>query len=456
MKWLASPIYALILLMTASLAVEASNAQLKKVAVVQQSQLTELKLLLNESVQYSYFTLDNPSRMVVDLKSTKNGVKPADISINGSSVKNVRFGKHKAGTLRVVLDLNEPVLTYNVDYLTGDKDYQVTFQLKPLVVAMSGEKAISTPAILEDAPEGLFSQFKTVKAKSQPAKLRDVVVVIDAGHGGKDPGAIGPRGVQEKVVVLNIAKKLAASINRRKGYSATLIRDDDKYIPLAERREIARRTQNADIFVSIHADSWKRRSAKGASVYALSRKGATSALAKHLASHENLSDESITGDNKILKTVLADLAMEGSLEHSVRVGGHVLDELSGITKLHKTQVEKAAFAVLKSPDLPSILIEAGFISNPGEEQKLITNGYQDQLVSAITNGLNRYFLDQPPLGTWLAYWKESSPSQHMIARGETLSGIAHQYNVSQNRLKRVNNIQSDMIRVGQILSIPSS
>lgn len=430
-------------------------ALLKRVAVNQQSTATELSLQLSESVQYTYFTLDNPSRMVVDLKKTSNRVEQSAVVLAGSSVKKVRFGEREKGALRIVFDLNEPMLTDNAELVSSGQLYQVKFQLKPLAVAMGGEVVLAKAhsALVKREP---VRGDRPVVVKRKPSEMRSVVVVIDAGHGGKDPGAIGPRGVKEKDVVLQIAKKLARAVDRKKGYKAVLIRDNDTYIPLAQRREIARRTQDADIFVSIHADSWKRRSAKGASVYALSRKGASSALAKHLASHEKLTKSEITGDKRILKTVLADLAMEGSLEHSFRVGDHVLDELSSMTKLHKPKVEKAAFAVLKSPDLPSILIETGFISNPQEEKRLSDSRYQDKLVSAIANGLDRYFLDQPPPGTWLAYSKEYTNNSHSIASGETLSGIAQQYNVSQEHLKRVNNIKSDVIRIGQVLNIPNS
>jgi N-acetylmuramoyl-L-alanine amidase len=293
----------------------------------------------------------------------------------------------------------------------------------------------------------------------QQSDKRDIIIAIDAGHGGEDPGAIGPNRKREKDVVLAIAKELNALLKADKGFQPTMIRTGDYYISLRGRRDLARQRQ-ADLFVSIHADAFKRKEARGASVYALSTRGATSTAASYLAQRENASDlvggVSLSDKDDILAGVLADLSMTSTLDNSLQLGGKVLRNMDKIAKLHKKSVEQAGFAVLKSPDIPSILIETGFISNPSEAQLLASSSYQKKMARAIHAGIREWFLAHPPSGTLIAWQKQQEGQQYIIARGDTLSGIAQRFNVSLADLKIRNGISDSKIMVGQKLLIPAS
>ncbi|WP_375183126.1 N-acetylmuramoyl-L-alanine amidase, partial [Marinobacter sp.] len=296
------------------------------------------------------------------------------------------------------------------------------------------------------------------------AGKRDVVVVIDAGHGGEDPGAIGPRGTREKDVVLKMAQTLAKLINERPGYTAKLTRTGDYYIGLRNRTLLARK-YNADLFVSVHADAFRTPQPKGASVFALSQRGATSETARWLAQSENRSDltggVSLDGRDDMLAGVLLDLSMTASINASLGVGSSVLGKLGGVAKLHKSGVEQAAFVVLKSPDIPSILVEAGFISNPQEEKNLSTEWYRSRLASAIMKGIDEYFQKTPPPGTLLAHQKQqrqggNAVSHYRIQRGDTLSGVARRNQTTVSELMQFNGLRDDRVMVGQTIRIPAS
>lgn len=291
-----------------------------------------------------------------------------------------------------------------------------------------------------------------------------MVVAIDAGHGGEDPGALGPTGLREKDVVLQIAKRLHDLLKKEPGITPVLVRDGDYYVPLAERRRIAAEDHDADLFLSIHADAFTDARAYGASVFRLSQNGASSATAQHLAKIENNSDR-IAGiyeeekDNSGLLGVLADLRMRGVLTHSAVLGKHLLSELGHITPLHggRRTVEEANFAVLREPKMVSVLVETGFISNREEERKLRSAAHQDKLARALRNGIYQYFKDNPTPDTWFdAQRRENGGTRitHKIQSGETLSYIAQQYSISEARLREVNQLSGDMIRVGQTLQIP--
>ena len=287
------------------------------------------------------------------------------------------------------------------------------------------------------------------------------MVAIDAGHGGEDPGALGPKKLQEKKVVLAIARKLQAKLRDTPGLKPVMIRDGDYYVSLRGRRDLARKHQ-ADLFVSIHADAFRQASANGASVYALSTKGASSTAAQYLADRENAADlvggVRLSDKDDVLAGVLADLSMTATLDTSLSLGARVLGEIDDIAKLHKRKVEQAGFAVLKSPDIPSILVETGFISNPGEADRLNTSAYQDKMASAIHDGIVVWFKSHPPAGTLLAWQRaqQGGAQQYVIARGDTLSEIAERYRVSVKSLKETNGISGSTIRIGQVLTIPEA
>ena len=277
------------------------------------------------------------------------------------------------------------------------------------------------------------------------------IVVIDAGHGGDDPGAKGPSGVYEKNVVLKIAKNLAEVINKERGMRAVLIRKGDYYIKLRNRIEKAREYK-ADLFISIHADAFRDPKVRGSSVYVLSKKGASSEAAKWLAEKENSSDliggVSLENKDDLVASVLLDLSQTASLEASIDIADRILKGLRKVGKVHKRNVQSAPFAVLKSPDIPSMLIETAVISNPIEEKKLTNSKHRKKMSNAILIGLKGYFRDFAPEDSLL------SSRKHTIERGETLSTIAQLYRISPNMLRKYNSLKGDLVRAGQTIIIP--
>lgn len=414
-------------------------AAVDNVRVWRSPEKTRIVLDLSSAAEHRAFGLasDSGYRWVFDLDNTKwsyNG--PLDFS--DSPIVQLRTGKQGNGT-RVVIDLNEKL------------------KMKSFALAPNGK---SSHRLVIDVFDG--GAKPVAQVVNRPATNRDVIIAIDAGHGGDDPGASGPNGLREKHVVLSIAKALAKKINATKGYKAQLIRTSDYYVPLRQRSAMARDMQ-ADLFVSIHADAFTKPSAKGASVFALSTRGATSEMARHLARRENQSDVyggvggvDLTAQEEMVAKVLLDLSMDKTIEQSLQVGDYVLGNMGKMAHLHKKHVEQAAFVVLKSADVPSILVETGFISNPTEAKNLGSRRYREKMALAIFKGVDSYFKAQPPKGTWLASRYTGSVKQHRVGSGDTLSVIASRYQTSVSSIKRENNLRSDNIRVGQTLVIPSS
>ncbi|MDH3933367.1 MAG: N-acetylmuramoyl-L-alanine amidase, partial [Chromatiales bacterium] len=301
----------------------------------------------------------------------------------------------------------------------------------------------------------------TVKRASEAYRPgRDIVIAIDAGHGGHDPGAVGQKRTREKDVALQISRELAKRINAEPGMKAVLIRNSDVYVDHRERTAIARRNK-ADLFVSIHADAVDDPRARGASVYALSLKGASDEAAMQLAQRENaavnVGGVSLKGKDDVLASVLMDLSQNASLSASLDVGHNIAKQMGQVTKMHRTAVQQAGFLVLKSPDLPSILVEAAFISNPAEEAKLRDKGHQGRLANAVLSGIRNYFYTNPPPDTQIAMDLRRQPAKqvrYVVARGDTVSEIAERYNVRAADIRRANKLSNDKIRVGQTLSIP--
>lgn len=411
---------------------------------------TWLAIELTKPVKYTTTTLSGPDRLVIDLRDT---LLQADLSgAAGGVVQKVRSGIRNGTDLRLVLDLSQQVPA------------QVRWQDNHLLVELAAAGASSKGAVAAAAPAASAKAAPpkpaTPKAVKHSSGSRDLIVVIDAGHGGKDPGAIGPGKVQEKQVVLAIARALADLFERERGYKAVLTRTGDTFLPLQTRRDMARKAQ-ADLFISIHADAFTSPKARGGSIYALSTSGATSTMAAFLATSENRADAiggvSTQGKDDYLVKVLADLSMTATLDTSMRIGNNVLGSMGQITKLHSRRVEQAGFMVLKSPDTPSLLVETGFISNPEEARKLASPAYQRQMARAIFNGVNRHFAQSPPPDTWLAQAKRGrtgEPREYTIARGDTLSGIAARYGTSVAMLESHNNLRSPRIREGQTIVIP--
>ncbi|MCW8888376.1 MAG: N-acetylmuramoyl-L-alanine amidase, partial [Gammaproteobacteria bacterium] len=413
--------------------VQAQQSQLLGVRMWPAPEMTRLVFDISNPVEHKLFSLPNPDRTVIDLQNVKKGFKIENIDYSKGLVKDIRAASKDGGkNVRIVLDMREKVKSHS--YLLkphGNYGHRLVVELQ-----QSQKKR---------------SVVRT--AEQYTNKARDIVVAIDAGHGGEDPGALGRRNkIKEKDVVLAIAKKLKQMVDKEPGMRGVLTREGDYFLPLRKRTAIARRNK-ADLFISIHADSFKDHRAKGASVYTLSPKGATSEQARLLAQKENESDliGGVTIDDKDdqLASVLLDLSLDASIVMSSEVASRVLSGLKQVGKLHKRKVEQAGFRVLKSPDMPSILIETAFISNPKEASRLNSPKHQRKMASAIMGGVKNYFRQNPPPGTKLAMVRK-----HKIERGDTLSTIASNYQIPMDLLKTANSLDSNLLRVGQVLEIP--
>ncbi|MDZ7853650.1 MAG: N-acetylmuramoyl-L-alanine amidase [Halomonas sp.] len=438
---------------------------------------------LSSPARANVFSLDNPRRLVIDLDDSQLNANVDRLDLEGSAISTLRTGVRDGNGLRVVLELKREVeprhftLAPNDQYghrLVVDLEYPgesaVEDPIDP-IEAMIREQEIAADRARSEAvaqgrnPADVTAAEVLGSAKAHPK--RDIIIAIDAGHGGEDPGAIGPAGTREKDVVLEMAKRLARLVNAAEGFRAVMIRDGDYYIGLRQRTRIARE-QKADFFVSIHADAFNSPRPNGSSVYALSQRGATSETAQWLAASENEADliggvdGSLSLDDKdeVLRGVLLDLTMTATLNDSLTIGGQVLDQLGRVNRLHKSRVEQAGFMVLKSPDIPSLLVETGFISNPDEERRLRDGAYQQKVVQAIFGGIRGHFQRNPPPASLLAWQRDRNRSpggnEYRIQPGDTLSEIAARHGVPVTQIKQANELNGDIIRVGQVLRIPRS
>lgn len=392
---------------------------------------------ISAPVEHKVTMLTDPFRAVIDLQNTDfKADNVADPESKDRYLQGVRTGVHQED-LRVVLDLKKFARTK-------------IFQLPPN--ARYGHRLV----VDLFSKESLKAEPEIVAEEKKSRRPREVVIAVDAGHGGEDPGALGPTGTYEKNVVYKLARKLVDMINKERGMRGVMIREGDYYLGLRQRIQKARQ-HRADLFVSLHADAFRDPRVHGSSVYVLSQGGASSEHARWLAERENASDliggVSLDSKDNVLASVLLDLSQTASLEASIDVADRVLQGLGRVGKLHKRQVEAAGFAVLKSPDIPSILVETAYISNPDEERNLRNSQHQRKLAGAILDGLQTYFWERPPEGTLLA--EEGARRKHVISHGDTLSGIAQKYRVSLQRLRHMNSLDTDTIRVGQVLTIPA-
>ena len=362
-------------------------------------------------LQYEQMILQNPERIVVDLKNIYLGKALEDLTSQvkdeDPSIQSIRVGQFNPKVSRIVIDLKgtAKVKVFSLDPIEPYKHR--------LVIDVYPENYDALASLLKQLEDETYQASDEVitkdEVKPEPGinkqpKPEPIIVAIDAGHGGEDPGARGKRGTKEKVVVLKIAKKLKALIDAEKNMKAVLIRDGDYFVPLATRVKKARAAK-ADIFVSIHADAFKKRSVSGSGVYALSDRGASSAFAKFLANQENEADliggVSIDDKDPILAKTLLDLSQSATINDSLRLGKQVLLEIKKVNNLHKKYVEQAGFAVLKAPDIPSILVETAFISNPEEEKNLRSTAFQNKLAKSILLGIKNYIHTQPSIAFYL-------------------------------------------------------
>ena len=418
--------------------VPVSAADVRAARIWDSPEYTRAVFDLAGPVEYKLFTLDNPARIVLDLKSSSLAGGYAMPTAKGV-VKSLRSGRPAPKDLRIVIDLASAARPQSFLLPPAEgKGHRLVVDLYP--------KEASAPRVVKSA------------TSATPPDERDVIVAIDAGHGGEDPGALGATGKREKDITLATAKVLAEVIEAEPGMTAVLIRDGDYFIQLEKRYEKAREAR-ADLFISIHADAFHKRSASGSSVFMLSQRGASSQAARWLADRENASDlvggVSLDDKDGTLAAVLLDLSQGATLASSGAVAMHVLQGLTGLGRVHKREVQRANFVVLRSPDVPSILIETAFISNPAEEKRLSNAVEQRKLADAILAGVRDYFHAAPPPGTWIAMHPQP-PRQHIVVRGESLSQIAMRHRVTLSALRSANKLQSDTVRVGDVLRIPTS
>ena len=417
---------------------EASAAQILAVRVWPASDYTRVTLENDSNLKATHFTALDPHRFFVDIEGLQLNqtlkTLVAKIQSNDPYIKQVRIGQNRPNVVRIVFDLKEEIKP-QVFMLepVGEYKHRLIFDLYPVkavdpIAAMieKGEWMSPPSPVRPDVPAALPPVAVVAPEPAPPAAVvpsppapviaatpapapapatsgkvtRIITIALDPGHGGEDPGAIGGAGTREKDIVLAIAKRLKFKLEQLPNMRVMLTRDGDYFVPLGTRVEKARKVQ-ADLFVSIHADAFMLPTARGSSVFVLSEKGATSTAARWLANKENLADSiggvNMKGSDMQLASVLLDLSTTAQINDSLKLGRAVLSEIGGIARLHKANVEQAGFAVLKAPDIPSILIETAFISNPEEEAKLRDNGYQDEIAAAITKGIRRYFSRNPPL-----------------------------------------------------------
>lgn len=342
-------------------------------------------IALDKPVEYKTFTLATPDRVVIDLMDTRLGGKLKNGPHDRPPVKGIRYAEREDGRLRVVLDMAEEVSAK--PSMQGNK---LTVSLKPTGRGSTGGKPAETS---KKASSGSKKKSGEKPVTQEPSRAK-FIVVIDPGHGGKDPGAIGPGGTHEKDVVLQIARRLKTQIDKEKGMKAVLTRDNDKFIPLRQRMDIAHK-QKADLFISVHADANRNSSVTGSSVYILSENGASSEAAKLMAESENsyelkFGDRNLSNTRSQIASVLLDLSQNAMIDRSLNLAKGVLSELSKVNNPLRRRVESARFVVLRSPDIPSMLVETAFISNPTEEKRLRTAEYQQKLANAMFKGVKRY------------------------------------------------------------------
>ena len=400
---------------------------------------TQLVIDADAPIEHKIFPVSAPDRLIIDIPEGRVTGKLPLAEPEDRLVKGVRSGVLENGQLRIVIDLKQGVRAKSFVLEPNERyGHRLVVDMAPKVGGLPA--AGSSPATAKPAANG----------------PRDLIVAIDAGHGGEDPGAIGVNGTPEKDITLAIARKLANLINRETGMRAHLVRDGDYYLGLYKRIELGRQ-YDADLFVSIHADANQQdQDASGSSVFVLSKDGATSTQAKWLADKENNADR-IGGINAVdkapeLSKLLWEMSKSGTLEFSNLAAQAVLANLGQVGVVHHGKVQKAGFAVLKAPDMPSMLVETAFITNPEEEKRLNSPDYQAKLAGAMMEGIKEYFANHPPPGTRWA--SKGGGRQHVIGKGDTLGRIAKQYAVSVSSLRSLNRLEDGSLRVGQVLIIP--
>ncbi len=427
---------------------------------------TILRVELTQPSEYRLFTLANPHRVVLDLLSARLPASALPLPAGHGAVRQVRAANRIDDSVRIVLDLEQAVQPQGA--LTRDAVGKGALLLVSLPVAGSASgkpvdlsPAAPLPAVDITPPAPAAEGLSAVPVK-QRATGRNIIIAVDAGHGGKDPGAHGPKGVREKDITLRLSKQLVSVINAEPGMQAVLTRSTDEFIPLRGRMERARAAK-ADLFISIHADAVHNRSVRGSSIYVLNEKGATDEAARRLAARENAADliggVSLREHDRTLASVLLDLSQGAALSSSIDVAGDILAAMARVGTVRKPQVMQAPFMVLKSPDVPSVLIETAYISNPDEERRLNSATYRERLAAAIFQGVRTYFERNPPDGSLIAARATERLARglrHTVRPGDSLSGLADRYGISIQRIREANALGNDRLLTGTVLRIPAS
>ncbi len=392
---LASPLFAL--------PFAAHATQIRNARLWRSDDKLRLVFDLSGPVQYKTFSLTAPERLIIDLSGAGLSGDFSQLELKNSGITSIRSGHFGRADTRIVLDLAAPMQLNS--FVLPPQDGQGHRLVLDLTSATRAPRQIAAEAV------------PLVASVDKAHPKRDIIVVVDPGHGGKDPGAVGSKGQREKDVVLSIAQLLAKRLKREKGFDVKLVRNDDFFVPLRKRVDIARQ-HKADMFISVHADAAPRLTASGASVYALSEGGATSATARFMAQRENGADLlgattllNLKDKDPMLAGVILDMSMNATIASSLQLGSSVLGSLQSITSLHQKRVEQAGFAVLKSPDVPSILVETGFISNAQDAQRLVTARHQQAVADGLFEGLKKYFQKNPPMNSYMAWVQEQKNAQ---------------------------------------------
>ncbi len=423
-------------------------ASIEEVRMWQAPDHTRLVFGLSDAVSYNLFTLEDPYRVVIDIENSELGDELSGLDFTASPIEGMRTGVRNGEDLRIVLDLNT-------------ETNPTSFILVPN--SELGNRLVVDLYNLEGAVKDSGSIINPITSV-QFDERRDIIVAISAGHGGEDPGSIGYDGwIKEKNVTLAISRYLRDYFNSIPGYTPVMIRDGDYYVELQKRPQIAR-DGRADLFVAIHADWYRSSSANGVTIYALSGDRADRENARRVAEKENSSDllGGVGGDLAIggldddVALTLVSLQMAWSMEQSLIAGTRILESMGSVSRLRRDKVQQASLQVLNSPDIPSILIETGYLTNPNEAQRLNSSGFQRNMANSIGRGVMQYFYDSPPEGTLIAWQKENgiTPGSYTVKSGDSLSIIAQRFGVTVNELKSLNNLSSNTIRIGQVLTLP--
>jgi N-acetylmuramoyl-L-alanine amidase len=476
----------------------AQQNNIERARFYESGDLSRLVIDLNQETKYSFFTLNKPNRVVVDLLNVNPNFDLSTVALSGDRITKVRYSKPKSkNDIRIVIETSK-TLTVSTEPLAPLATGNPTAQHR-LLINMTDAGYRGAPPALSKKPEpqsvqakpratkpapssNIDSKFRvrdTIKPSNQagskvsssssnttvsssaPNRDNDIIVVIDAGHGGVDPGSIGPGGTYEKNITLSISKMLASEINAEPGMRAVLTREGDYYISPNDRPKIAVK-ENADLLVSIHADAFTTAQPRGGSVWVLSKGRADSELGRLLEQTERSSEllgpaadviEDRDTERYFAETIL-NMSMDLFRALSYELSHEIIKDMKGVTKLHKKVPQSASLAVLTAPETPSILVEVGFISNPQEEKNLNWAKHRRRLAESLSSSIKRYFKKTPPDGTTWASLKNDEPIKHKVVRNESLSVIAQRYGVTVRALKAHNGLSSDLVRIGQVLKIP--